>query len=177
MIDPKFARKKRYWVTNIILFTALGVMALYSIRDALIMRGNLVITTAVVTETREEQDGFFKDYGLRYSFLVPGDPTTYTSRDRTGRQNLWNSFEKEDWERAKATGWIYVGYLPDDPWLNEPLDYERQPLQDNLANYVFALVLFAVMLFRVIMSSGLIPYNPGKPEVEPFDDGLDEDWD
>lgn len=140
-----------------ILASLLCVLSIQEMRNALRLRADHLTTTAVVTETREDTSSISMSYDLRYTFQAANDNNWYTSRDGTGRQNLWHSFSKEDWETAKELGWIYIAYHPDNPWLNYPLDYERKPLQDNLGNAIMGFLVGVIMLLGTTVN-GTIPY-------------------
>lgn len=70
-------------------------------------------------------------YELHYDFQVGGQ--TYSASDATGRGGLWQSVPLATWEQSQRTGTLSVRYVPDDPWINEPLDADPDAMGDHLA--------------------------------------------
>jgi len=92
-------------------------------------------TTAAVTATRRETGGSGGlGYELQYEFQVASGGARYSYSDELGRRNLWYAASSAEWEIAQSTGRIRVLYLPENPWVNRPLD--ESPVGDAIAAIV-----------------------------------------
>lgn len=85
-------------------------------------------------------------YEVQYAFQH-GDKT-YTSRDGTGRTNLWVSLTHEAWDAARSKGTTPVSYLPADPWTNRAVHAATDPVESNVIGLVMGVILMlpAVLL-------------------------------
>ncbi len=98
--------------------TALGAM---EIGPEVELRTAGTRTTAKVTGSRtmtRRRTG--TSYEVQYRFKVKGK--TYTHEDATGRTNLWNWVEEDEWHKANETGKLPILYLARDPHHNRPVD-------------------------------------------------------
>jgi hypothetical protein len=79
-----------------------------------------VVTFAKIANNQEFiDDNGQKRHQIQYQFIV--DDNLYTYADSTGRQNLWHSISKEEWNSLRETNQIKIVYIPDNPWINRPL--------------------------------------------------------
>jgi hypothetical protein len=67
-------------------------------------------------------------YDVQYQFSLDNGASAYTSSDVTGRRNLWRSIPKSEYETAITSGKIEVLYLPQNPWVNRPLNSDAADL-------------------------------------------------
>lgn len=77
---------------------------------------------------------------VRYSFVLPSSGERYSHSDRTGRRNLWASFEPPGTTPRTVT----VLYLEDNPWANRPKSRQGS-YADSLVLLIFPLIVLAAM--------------------------------
>jgi len=108
-----------------------------------------VTTSARVTDTRimtSRKRG--ESYEVRFAFDVGG--RTYTFRDATGREDLWESVTQEAWNSARSTNTIDVAYMPNDPWVNRAVEQARPDLTQNIIGLCTGLVCTAPALLAIV---------------------------
>jgi hypothetical protein len=123
-----------------LVFLALGVTAC-AVCPVLGVRGiereNLLQKEGAVTEaviTGIQVDPLHKsgvDYVIRYQFFAGDRGNAFSYADLLGRRELWYPPSQAEWSAIEETNRIRILYLPDDPWINRPLD--RSPMVDNIA--------------------------------------------
>ena len=94
--------------------------------------------TAKVTDSRVmsvRKSG--KSYELRYRLKLPSGAVV-TAADFTGRQDLWVSLPKDDWDQAVRQGTLAVQVVPQYPSLNAPVAGRMGSMGDLLAGFVFS---------------------------------------
>jgi hypothetical protein len=90
-------------------------------------------TTAQIVESRKEH---MDTTEIRYRFQVPDDPTWYSHSDMTGRKSLWVSVNNSAWENARRNdSRIEVVYLPENPWVNQPVSLAGTPVLDSFCGW------------------------------------------
>ena len=92
--------------------------------------------TGARTVTHPKRD---QTYEVQYAFQV-GDKT-YTSRDGTGRTNLWVPLTQDAWDAARAKGTTPVSYLPSDPWTSRAVHAAGDPVESNVIGLIVGLIL------------------------------------
>ena len=92
--------------------------------------------TGARTVTHAKRD---KTYEVQYAFEVGGQK--YSSRDPTGRTNLWASLTREAWDAARAKGTTPVSYLPNDPWTSRAVHASGDPVESNVIGSIVGLIL------------------------------------
>ena len=92
--------------------------------------------TGARTVTHPKRD---RTYEVQYAFQVGGK--TYTSRDGTGRTNLWVPLKQDAWEAARAKGTTPVSYLPSDPWTSRAVHAAGDPVESNVIGLIVGLIL------------------------------------
>lgn len=88
---------------------------------------------------------------IKYRFRINGDETWYSASDMTGRRELWIPIIKSAWAAAQQSQTIEVAYLPDDPWVNRPVEQAGHPLLDSLCGWGLLLLPDVVALFELTM--------------------------
>ncbi len=132
------------------VFPFLGAKAIAN-ENLLLEKG--VVTTAVVSGRRvDSRNESEVGNEFQYQFRMEGGEIQYSYADILNRRNLWYAPSKAEWNAAKETNRIQVLYLPDDPWVNRPLD--RSPMGDNIA------VILVGISAGVLSASGL-PFTSG----------------
>ena len=101
--------------------------------DAVVVEARV---TAARTVTHPKRD---KTYEVQYAFKV--GEQTYTSRDPTGRTNLWVPLTLEAWDAARTKGTTPVSYLPRDPWTSRAVNAAGDPVESNVIGLIMGLVL------------------------------------
>jgi hypothetical protein len=108
-----------------------------------------VITNAAVTNVRVDV-GEEVGYDIQYQFRVGDDGIWYSYADETGRQNLWYTPTKKEWEIIKQTERIKIAYLPNDPWINRPLGDKGEV--DAYGGLIFGILLGILWLWLLIVT-------------------------
>ena len=106
--------------------------------------GSAVLTSVGETHTAKVTDSRVmsarktgKSYELRYRLKLPSGAVV-TASDFTGRQDLWVSLPKADWDQAVRQGTLAVQVVPQHPSLNAPVAGRMNDIGDLLAGFVMA---------------------------------------
>ena len=91
------------------------------------------------------------DYEVQYQFKLDGDSTLYSYSDETGRQNLWATLAKPDWDTAVASRQINVTYLSDNPWVNHPV------ASPSTTEHLITIALLSMVSLAMLILSILSP--------------------
>lgn len=78
---------------------------------------------------------------VRYRFVLSGDPTTYSASDMVGRHELWIPVEPAALPRIEREKRIEVAYLPENPWVNQPINRSGNPVADGVAGWLLFVLL------------------------------------
>lgn len=116
----------------------LGLSTLQN-RQHLINKG--VETNAIITNIRYDTDSEV-DHQVQYKFTTEDAEIQYSFSDETGRRNLWYAPTEGEWEDIQNHDRIRVAYLPENPWINRPLDNIN-------TGYAFGLVLLGISIGAV----------------------------
>jgi hypothetical protein len=74
-------------------------------------------------------------WGIKYHFQVAGDSTIYGAQSINYR-DTWMPITDQAYEEIQRhDGKVEVKYLPEDPWLNQPLGRDGTPLTDGLLSW------------------------------------------
>jgi hypothetical protein len=136
----------------LVLGGALAWLGSREIVSELALRANHQTVDAAVVDSRIMQSRRAgKSFEVQYRFNAPGSRETFTRRDETGRDNLWDSLaDEETWREARRAGRVRVMYRADDPWVNRPEKAGAMPLGDGLAGAILGLVIALPGLLLVL---------------------------
>jgi hypothetical protein len=104
-----------------------------------LLKSHGIATDAIVTDTQRDTGRYGESgYKLHYQFQPEAGGDWYSYSDELDRRNLWYSPSMAEWELAQSTQRIRILYLPDDPWINRPVD--ESPVGDAIAGMVLGLM-------------------------------------
>lgn len=119
-------------------------LALLSLSHELNLHFHGKIVDATVTNLQPKQ----RHYQVQYQFGV--DTATYTHTDLLGSENTWTVLPTS----ALADNQVAVLYLPHNPAINRPLEYNTHPLES-------AFVIFMLGIMGIVISEMIWGINNG----------------
>jgi hypothetical protein len=88
---------------------------------------------------------------IKYHFQVPGDTTIYGAQSINYR-DTWMPITDDAYNQIqRQNGKIEVKYLPDDPWLNQPIGREGTPVTDGLLSWSCVVPFNIIGLFELFI--------------------------
>ncbi|MEW5959589.1 MAG: tetratricopeptide repeat protein [Chloroflexota bacterium] len=105
-------------------------------------------------------------YQVRYQFSLDGK-TWYSYADETGREDLWASVSKSDWDTAWSTKRLKVLYLPRQPEVNRPLNVSEHVslLGDPLMAIALGVGVSSIFLAGGIALTMFFPRRSTRPTL------------
>jgi hypothetical protein len=90
-------------------------------------------------------------WGIKYHFQVPGDTAIYGAQSINYR-DTWMAITDDAYNQIqRQNGKIKVKYLPEDPWLNQPIGREGTPLTDGLLSWSCVVPFNIIGLFELFI--------------------------
>ncbi|HEX8437418.1 DUF3592 domain-containing protein [Archangium sp.] len=137
------------------LFIAtMGTMTYFQGR-ALSQRG--IIADAVLTEVTHRKRDSDTGHQVGYRFTVGGQDFHRVGIFGTA---VGSDVSQEDQEEAVQTGHLQIRYVPDDPWINEPVATARPRRQGGMMAVGIGLVMLLGGLIRFVLAREARPPRP-----------------